>query len=104
MKTMTARNAKNHSGEFLDSAQREPVVITRNNRPVGIMLSIQDAADTVFPEMMMDKEPEYDSWVREKVTNTMRRIDSGKTALIEHENAMQRVRARLKARFPNSAA
>ena len=54
MKTMTARDAKNHFGEFLDSAQREPVLITRNNRPVGMMISIQDAADTVLPEMMMD--------------------------------------------------
>lgn len=104
MKIMTARDAKNHFGEFLDSAQREPVVITKNNRPVGIMISIQDAADTVLPEMMMDKEPGYEAWLLEKVTSTLRRVDSGETALIEHEDAMQQVRARLKARFPNLAA
>lgn len=104
MKVMTARDAKNHFGEFLDSAQREPIVITRNNRPVGIMISIQDAADTVLPEMMMDKETGYDAWVLEKVSNTMRCVDSGETALIEHEDAMQQVRARLKARFTKAAA
>lgn len=104
MKVMTARDVKNHFGEFLDAAQREPIVITRNNRPVGIMISIQDAADTILPEMMMDKEPEYDAWVLEKVTNTLRRIDSGETALIEHEDAMRQVRARLKARLSNSAS
>lgn len=104
MKVMTARDVKNHFGEFLDTAQREPVVITRNNRPVGIMISIQDAADTVLPEMMMDKEPGYDAWVLEKVTGTMRRVDSGEAALIEHEDALRQVRARLKARFSNLAA
>ena len=104
MKIMTARDAKNHFGEFLDSAQREPVVITKNNRPVGIMISIQDAADTVLPEMMMDKEPGHDAWVLEKVINTMRRVDSGETALIEHDDAMQQLRARLEARFSKVAA
>lgn len=103
MKVMTARDAKNHFGEFLDAAQREPVVITKNNRPVGIMISIQDAADTVLPEMMMDKEPGYDAWVLEKVTGTMRRVDSGESSLIEHEDAVRQVRDRLKARFSNLA-
>jgi len=104
MKIMTARDAKNHFGEFLDSAQREPVLITKNNRPVGVMISIQDAADTVLPEMMMDKEPGYDAWLLDKVTSTMRRADSGEAALVGHEEAMQQIRARLKARFSNSAA
>lgn len=56
MKTMTARDAKTHFGEFLDAMQREPVVVTKNDRPVGIMPPIQDAADTLIPEMFMDKE------------------------------------------------
>ena len=29
MKVMSARDAKNHFGEFPDSARREPVVVTR---------------------------------------------------------------------------
>ena len=32
MKTITARDAKTRFGELLDSMQREPVVITKNNR------------------------------------------------------------------------
>ncbi|MFZ9626809.1 MAG: type II toxin-antitoxin system prevent-host-death family antitoxin [Burkholderiaceae bacterium] len=28
--TIAARDAKNHFGEFLDSARREPVVVTKN--------------------------------------------------------------------------
>jgi len=39
MKIMSARDAKNPFGKFLDSARREPVVVTRNDRPVGIMIS-----------------------------------------------------------------
>ena len=48
MKTMTAANAKTNFGEFLDAAQREPVLITKNNRAVGVMFSIQDIEDTVW--------------------------------------------------------
>ena len=104
MKVMTARDAQSHFEEALDSAQHEPVLITRDNQPVGMMISIQDAADTVLPEMMMDKEAGYDAWLLDKVTSTMRRADSGETALIDQECAMQQIRDRLKARFSNIAA
>ena len=30
MKVMTARDAKNHFGEFLDTARREPVIVTKS--------------------------------------------------------------------------
>ena len=33
---------------------RESVVVTRNDRPVGIMISIEDAADTLIPDLFMD--------------------------------------------------
>ena len=39
---MTAADAKNSFGTFLDAAQREPVIVTKKNRPVGMMLSMQD--------------------------------------------------------------
>jgi prevent-host-death family protein len=45
VKTMTAANAKNRFGQLLDAAQREPVVITKNDRPVGVLLSMQDYDD-----------------------------------------------------------
>jgi len=47
MKAMTAADAKNSFGSFLDTVQREPVVITKKNRPVGMMLSMQDV-ETLF--------------------------------------------------------
>jgi len=50
MKTITAAKAKTHFGEFLDAAQREPVVVTKNNRAVGVMFSMQDIEDTAWGE------------------------------------------------------
>jgi prevent-host-death family protein len=42
MKTMSSREAQNAFGNFLDTAQREPVLVTRRNRPVGVMLSMDN--------------------------------------------------------------
>jgi antitoxin Phd len=39
---ITAREAKNHFGELLDSAQRAPVKITKNGRGVAVLLSLHD--------------------------------------------------------------
>ena len=50
MKTMTAVEAKTHFGRFLDAAQREPVVVTKKNRAVGVMFSMEDIEDTIWAE------------------------------------------------------
>jgi len=42
MRTMTSVEAQNHFGELLDTAQREPVTITRRGRPVAYVLSQQE--------------------------------------------------------------
>lgn len=103
MKVMSARDAKNHFGEFLDSARREPVVITKNDRPVGIMISIEDAADTVLPDFLLDKEPGYDGWLFEKVSSTIKKVEAGETAVYEHGEAMDQLRKRIKARIARKA-
>ena len=99
MKVMTARDAKNHFGEFLDAARREPVVITKNDRPVGIMISIEDAADTLIQELIMEKEPGYDEWLFGKVTRTLQQVDAGATGIHEHGEAMAQMKGRLDARL-----
>jgi prevent-host-death family protein len=53
MKTMTAADAKNSFGKFLDMAQREPVLVTKNDRPVGVMFSIADLEDTIWGEQVL---------------------------------------------------
>jgi prevent-host-death family protein len=42
MKTISSREVQNSFGAFLDSAQREPVMVTRRNCPVGVMLSMEN--------------------------------------------------------------
>ncbi len=41
MKEITAKDAKNRFGRLLESAQRAPIRVTRNGRPVGVMMSMQ---------------------------------------------------------------
>ena len=53
MKMMTAKDAKNSFGVFLDSVQHEPVVVTKRDRPVGVMFSMNDLpAMTDFVDAM----------------------------------------------------
>lgn len=42
MKTMTSKEAQNSFGLFLDTVQREPVMVTRRSRPVGVMLPMDN--------------------------------------------------------------
>ena len=42
MRTMSSVEAQNNFGVLLDSAQREPVTITRRGRPVAFLLSPQE--------------------------------------------------------------
>lgn len=50
VKTMTAVEAKTHFGKFLDAAQREPVIVTKKNRAVGVMFSMEDIENTIWAE------------------------------------------------------
>ncbi len=42
MISMTANEAKTRFGEFIDSAQREPVRVLRHDRVVGVMVNPRD--------------------------------------------------------------
>jgi antitoxin Phd len=42
MKTMTSAEAQNRFGQLLDTAQREPVAITRHGRPAAFIVSAQE--------------------------------------------------------------
>ncbi len=42
MKTISSKEAQNAFGSFLDTVQREPVMVTKRNRPVGVMLSMEN--------------------------------------------------------------
>lgn len=97
MKTLSARDAKNRFGEFIDMARREPVLVTKNDRPVGIFLSIEDAAETLVPERFMEQEPGYETWLADKVGATLADVATGKARLHDHETAMEELAARIAA-------
>ena len=42
MKSIPASEAKTRFGELLDNAQREPVTVSKQGRPVAVMMSIHD--------------------------------------------------------------
>jgi len=42
MQTFTANQAKTHFGQFLDTAQREPVHVMKHDRVVGVLVSAKD--------------------------------------------------------------
>lgn len=42
MRTMTAAQAKNAFGQFLEATYREPVTVTKNNREVAALFSMED--------------------------------------------------------------
>ena len=42
MKEIPAAQAKTNFGALIDSAQREPATISRNGRPVAVVMSVQE--------------------------------------------------------------
>lgn len=42
MKTMSATSASKEFGRFIDAVQREPVLLTKKDRPVAVTVSVAD--------------------------------------------------------------
>lgn len=42
MKTMTANEAKTHFGELIMKVQGTPITITKNNKPVAVVISMEE--------------------------------------------------------------
>jgi prevent-host-death family protein len=47
MKTMSATIASKEFGRFIDAAQREPVLLTKKDRPVAVTVSVADWEELV---------------------------------------------------------
>ncbi len=50
MKTFSAKDAKQHFGELMDTVQREPVSIEKHGRPVAVMIS-----EVEYEEMKLER-------------------------------------------------
>ena len=55
MRTVTSVEARNRFGELIDSAQREPVTITRRGRPVAFVFSPEDLKTLLLSSRLRDR-------------------------------------------------
>jgi prevent-host-death family protein len=95
MKTFTAKEAKTHFGEFLDAMQREPVVVTKNGRSVGMMVSMDDPRSTLIREWDLPNELGHDAWVTARLKQRLAAYKAGEPTY-SHQEAMEYVRRRVK--------
>ncbi len=97
MKTFTAKEAKTHFGEFLDAMQREPVIVTKNGRSVGMMVSMEDPLSALIQDWHLPKEPGHDEWVDARLKERLAAFKAGEPTY-SHEEAMAYVRLKVKER------
>lgn len=102
MRVLTAKDAKTHFGNLLDTVQREPILITRNNRPTAVVVSIEDLKGTHLASMFEEKEVGYDEWLDTKLSHAMQQFESngsqGKPAEEVYASVMEKVRSRLESK------
>jgi prevent-host-death family protein len=95
MKTFTAKEAKNHFGEFLDAMQREPVIVTKNGRSVGMMVSMDDPRSALIQEWDLPKAPGHDEWVDARLRERLAAYKAGEPTY-SHQEVMAYARQRVK--------
>lgn len=89
MKTVTAVEAKNSFGRLLEATHREPVMVTKNNREVAAMLSMQDVralandflADPLKAEVAKGKRSVLDALMSQLEIN--KRLEASRKAMAE---------------------
>ena len=86
MKTIPASVASKAFGQFLDTVQREPVMVTKKNRPVAVTLSMHDAE--AFREFQIQRG----------IARGLADIEAGRYEEISPQNTANRI-ARFEARY-----
>ena len=81
MTALAATEAKNHFGRLLDSAQREPVTIEKQGRPVAVMLSKYEY-DRIQAELQNHRSEAETAFLMrgengERLADSIAQIDSG---------------------------
>lgn len=102
MRIMTASNAQNNFGDLLDTVRREPVLLTKNKRPVGVFVSLEDLQGTYLADMLAEKENGYDEWLQAKVEQSLTRFEqngsAGRESAVVHADTLDNIRNKLKNR------
>ena len=96
MQVITAKDAKSRFGELLDTMQREPVLVTKNKRPVGGFLSLKDVKGTHLESLFDVQDDDYEDWEKEKITEALNALKAHPSDTKEmksvHATAMQKAR------------
>jgi len=96
MQVITAKDAKSRFGELLDTMQREPVLVTKNKRPVGVFLSLKDVKGTHLESLFDVQNDDYEDWEKEKILEALTTLKSHPSDTKEmksvHATAMQKAR------------
>lgn len=102
MQVITAKDAKLRFGELLDTMQREPVLVTKNKRPVGVFLSLKDVKGTHLEHLFDVSKDDYSELDKEKIQAALDYLQTHPKQLIAmktvHETAMQKARALVASR------
>ena len=79
MRTMSAKEAKNHFGELLMEAQKAPVTIEKNGKPVAVVYSMEwhEAAE----EAKLD-------WLKRAVAEGVAEADRGELIEFDSDEAL----------------
>ena len=96
MQVITAKDAKSRFGQLLDTMQREPVLVTKNKRPVGVFLSLKDVKGTHLESLFDVQDDDYEDWEKEKITEALNALKAHPSDTKEmksvHATAMQKAR------------
>ena len=96
MQVIPAKDAKSRFGELLDTMQREPVLVTKNKRPVGVFLSLKDVKGTHLESLFDVQDDDYEDWEKEKITEALNALKAHPSDTKEmksvHATAMQKAR------------
>ena len=89
MKAVAARDAKNRFGQLMDDAQREPVLIEKNGRPVAVVLSYEDYQNTEAIKLQA---------LKQGIAEAKAEVASGRIRPFD-THAVEKIKARGRERF-----
>jgi PHD/YefM family antitoxin component YafN of YafNO toxin-antitoxin module len=95
MKTISAKDAKNAFGSFLDSAQREPVMITKRDRPIGIFFSMHDI------ESLIQVSDSFKEDIKNGILAGVADVEAGRVKAFNSDYASD-LKARLRAKLASN--
>ena len=80
MRTMSAKDAKNHFGELLMEAQRAPVTIEKNGKPVAVVYSFDEHHHIEAAKL---------EWLKSAVEEGVADLEAGRSAKLSDELVAQ---------------